>query len=115
MSRIAVLLAAKLFLCTDFQVERAPMDVPKAMSILAFSGARSFESTSLPEIEKKFTMRIHALEQYKNPSSGKDIQNRRSPTPSPLKVSLTASYTRHIITSGRVNQGSLTHSMHKPK
>ena len=86
MSRIAVLLAAKLFLCTDFQVERAPMDVPKAMSILAFSGARSFESTSLPEIEKKFTMRIHALEQYKNP---KDISKRSLSSPSPLKVGRT--------------------------
>ena len=62
------------------------MDVPKAMSILAFSGTRTFESTSLPEIEKKFMMRIHALEQYKNPS-GND--KRGSTFASPLKVGTT--------------------------
>ena len=63
------------------------MDVPKAMSILGFSGARHFDSTSLPEIEKKFTLRIHALEQYKGPSGSK-YDMRRSYSPSPLKVGM---------------------------
>ena len=62
------------------------MDVPKAMSILGFSAARIFESTTLPEIEKKFTSRIHALETYKKPiDAGND--KRGTSWMSPLKVS----------------------------
>ena len=62
------------------------MDVPKAMSILGFSAARIFESTTLPEIEKKFTSRIHALETYKKPIDGGD-DKRGTSWMSPLKVS----------------------------
>ena len=68
------------------------MDVPKAMSILAFSGARTFESTSLREIENKFMMRIHALEQCKNPSGN---EKRGSTFASPLKVRTTAFGSRY--------------------
>ena len=73
-------------LCIDVQVERAPMDVPKAMSILGFSAARIFESTTLPEIEKKFTSRIHALETYRKPIDGGN-DKRGTSWMSPLKVS----------------------------
>ena len=76
-----------IIFCTDVQVERAPMDVPKAMSILGFSAARIFESTTLPEIEKKFTLRIHALETYKKPVDGAN-DKRGTSWMSPLKVSL---------------------------
>ena len=62
------------------------MDVPKAMSILGFSAARIFESTTLPEIEKKFTSRIHALETYKKPIDG-GHDKRGTSWMSPLKVS----------------------------
>ena len=62
------------------------MDVPKAMSILGFSAARIFESTTLPEIEKKFTLRIHALEAYKKPIDGGN-DKRGTSWMSPLKVS----------------------------
>ena len=62
------------------------MDVPKAMSILGFSAARIFESTTLPEIEKKFTSRIHALETYKKPIDGGN-DKRGTSWMSPLKVS----------------------------
>ena len=63
------------------------MDVPKAMSILGFSAARIFESTTLPEIEKKFTLRIHALETYKKPIDGSGSDKRGTSWMSPLKVS----------------------------
>ena len=43
------------------------MDTSKAMALLGFSSARTFESTNMNEIQKLYSIRMHVIETASDP------------------------------------------------